>query len=62
MRIFVYPKDVSVITGFSEGHSRKMIRKIKQEKGKEKNDKVTYEELAEALKLSPEEIIKALKL
>lgn len=62
MRLFVFPKDVSIITGFSEGYSRKIIRKIKLENGKEKSDKVTYEELAEELKLSPQDVIRALKL
>lgn len=62
MRIFVFPKDVMVLTGYSEGYSRSIIRTIKKQNGKDSKDKVTYVELATRLKITTDEIIKALSL
>lgn len=62
MRIFVFTKDVMVITGCSESYSRKIIRNIKEEFGKEKQDRVSYQELPAYLKIPTEDVINALKL
>ena len=55
-RLFVYPKDIQVITGKSERYSRSCYKKIKEHYQKEEHHYVTVEELARYYGLSKEEV------
>ncbi|MCQ4035288.1 hypothetical protein [Kaistella montana] len=48
--------DVHVVTRYSLGHCRRIIRKIKDINHKLKHQKVTVEEVSDYLGLKPEEI------
>ena len=43
------PLDIHVVTNYSIGHCRRIIRRIKSEKNKQKHQKVTVEEVGEYL-------------
>lgn len=62
MRICIYPKDVATLLGYSEGHSRRVLRKIKKELQKEKKDKLSISEFCTYMKLSELEVCKSLNL
>ena len=43
-RIVIYPKDIAIITGKSERYGRMLLKKIKEQLGKEDHQVVTFEE------------------
>lgn len=55
-RIFVYPKDVQLITGRSEAYARRVISTIKKSLGKQKHQLVTYAEFCEFIGANPEDM------
>lgn len=55
-KIFMDAVDIHAITGYSMGHCRKIIRKIKETSGKLKHQKVTVEEVSKYLGVSPEQL------
>ncbi|TAJ04868.1 hypothetical protein DMA11_23740 [Marinilabiliaceae bacterium JC017] len=46
-RICIYPKDVQRITGKSEKSGRRLLKKIREQLGKEDHQFITTEEFAE---------------
>ena len=57
-RIFLYPKDLSILTGRTEKQARKTYETIKQSLGKQEHQKITIEEYATYEGIAVEEIIK----
>jgi len=55
-KIIMDAYDVHLLTKYSLGHCRRIIRKIKSQKNKLKHQKVTVEELGEYLGISPDTI------
>lgn len=49
-RIVIYPKDIQQITGRSERYGRRVIAKIKEQKGKQKEQLVTVKEFSEFIR------------
>ncbi len=45
-RIVIYPQDVALITGRSDRYGRMIIKRIKEELGKEDHQLVTIQEFA----------------
>lgn len=43
-RLCIYPKDVQCITGKSLRHARELLKKVKADLGKNKNDLLTFQE------------------
>ena len=62
MRILIYPKDVAILLGYSEGHARRIYRKIKNELQKEKKDKLSIVEFCNYMNLSELDVRKCLNL
>ncbi|OYU78864.1 MAG: hypothetical protein CFE23_16620 [Flavobacterium sp. BFFFF1] len=58
LRLCIHTKDVVVITGYSEGYSRRIIREIKAKYNKEPQHAVTISDLCEYLGLKEEEVRK----
>ncbi|MFD2697394.1 hypothetical protein ACFSQ0_05275 [Mesonia sediminis] len=48
-RIQVHPTDIQNITGFSLRHSQRILKRLKEMKGKSKNQIITTQELADYL-------------
>ena len=59
-RICIYPKDVQAITGRSLNFSRLLLREMRRELGKGKNDFITIEEFCRYKGISYEEVRKIL--
>ncbi|AZI23380.1 hypothetical protein EIH07_10195 [Chryseobacterium taklimakanense] len=59
-RICIYPKDVQAITGRSLNFSRLLLREMRKELGKGKNDFITIEEFCRYKGISYEEVRKIL--
>lgn len=59
-RICIYPKDVQAITGRSLNFSRLLLREMRRELGKGKNDFITIEEFCRYKRISYEEVKKIL--
>ncbi len=55
-RIFVYPKDVQMLTGKSERHCREIIKQIRLRNKKEKHQLITVSELCEYLGVHPDSV------
>lgn len=55
-KIIMDAYDVHLLTKYSLGYCRRIIRKIKSQKNKLKHQKVTVEELGEYLGISPDTI------
>ena len=55
-KLFLESCDVQKITQYSIGHCRKILRDIRAKKQKQKHQKVTVDEVADYLGLSPEDI------
>ena len=60
-KLFLDSTDLQVITRYSIGHCRKILRKIRVQNHKERHQKVTVEEVAEYLGLNSEEIHKVIR-
>lgn len=60
-RIVIYPKDIQQITGRSEWYGRRIIAKIKEQQGKEKEQLVTVKEFSEFIGILEEEVASFLK-
>lgn len=60
-KLFLDSTDLQMITKFSIGHCRRILRKIRQNSRKQKHQKVTIPEIAEYLGLNEDEIRNALK-
>ena len=56
-RIIIYSKDIQLLTGKTDRAARTMLKKIKSENGKGKNQVVTVKELCEYLGLSEEIVL-----
>ena len=57
-KIIMDPYDVHLVTNYSLGHCRRIIRKIKSEKNKLKHQKVTVEEAGAYLGINADDIRK----
>ena len=57
-KIIMDPYDVHLVTNYSRGHCRRIIRKIKSEKNKLKHQKVTVEEVGAYLGINADDIRK----
>ena len=53
-RLIIYPTDISLLTGRSVKHCRKIMVEIRQKKGKEEDQPVTVFDLAEYLGVDEE--------
>ncbi len=53
-RICIYPKDVQRITGKSEKSGRRLLKKIREQLGKDKHQFITTEEFASYTDIAPE--------
>lgn len=60
-RIVISPKEVAVLTGRSVVHARRLVRTIKKELGKSRNDMLTVEEFCCFTKLNAEEVRRAME-
>ncbi len=60
-RLAIYPKDIMVITGKGERHSRDILKQIKQKLKKEKHQVVTMLEFCDYIGISYDEIQNILK-
>lgn len=59
-KLFLDSFDMQVVTRYSIGHCRKILRKIRSLNRKQKHQKVTVEEAAEYLGISSAEIHKVI--
>jgi hypothetical protein len=50
-RVVVYPKDIMVVTGKSERHSRTLLKRMKQHYKKEEYQYITISELCQYMGL-----------
>jgi hypothetical protein len=55
-RISIHPKDVALLTGYSEGYSRRLIRKIKLFYNKLPHQMLCIKEFADYMDWNEEEI------
>lgn len=55
-RIFIYPKDVQILTGRSERHARNLLNQIKKNYNKQKHQPVTIFEFCEYLNIPTDKI------
>jgi len=55
-RLVIHTKDVMIVTGKSERYSRYLIKKIKEEIGKQEHQYLTIREFSEYLGLNPDEV------
>ena len=55
-RLVIHTKDVMIVTGKSERYSRYLIKKIKEEIGKQEHKYLTIREFSEYLGLNPDEV------
>lgn len=55
-RLVIHTKDVMIITGKSERYSRYLIKKIKEEIGKQEYQYLTIREFCDYLGLNPDEV------
>ncbi len=55
-RICIYPKDVQRLTGKSEKSGRRLLKKIREELGKEDHQFITTEEFAKYTGINKETI------
>lgn len=53
-RICIYPKDIQLITGKSERHSRNIIANIKKQLNKQKHQAVTIDEFCNYMGIQKE--------
>lgn len=60
MRVCIYPKDVAVIMGYSEGHSRRILRQIKKDLDKDLKSKVSISEFCDYMNLPYDDVSKSL--
>ncbi|WP_297983063.1 hypothetical protein [uncultured Chryseobacterium sp.] len=60
-KLFLDSHDLQVITNYSIGHCRKILRDIRSKKMKLKHQKVTVDEVADYLGLNPDEIRNAIE-
>jgi len=56
-RIIIYPKDIMIVTGKSERHSRDLLKKIKFHLNKKEYQYVSVQELSDYLGLKKEEVL-----
>lgn len=57
-KLIMNANDVQVVTDYSIGHCRRILRTIKARKNKQKHQKVTLEEVSEYLGIDAEKLIK----
>jgi len=55
-KLFIYPKDIMILTGKSERAARRLITEIKKVLKKEKHQMVTYDELCQYLGIEIEKL------
>lgn len=55
-RLFIYPKDIQIITGKGERYSRSCYKKIKDHYKKEDHHLITVEELANYYGIIPDNL------
>jgi len=60
-RVCIYPKDIQIITGKSERHSRNIINTIKTKLNKDKHQAVTIEEFSNYMGLKITDVEKLIK-
>ena len=61
-RIVIYPQDVALITGRSDRYGRMIIKRIKEELGKEDHQFVTIQEFAHYIGIEASEITAIISL
>ncbi|MBN2166740.1 MAG: hypothetical protein JW717_10720 [Marinilabiliaceae bacterium] len=59
-RVCIYPKDVQRITGKSEKSGQRLLKRIKEELGKEDHQFITTDEFSKYTGISKEIIVKYL--
>jgi ribosomal protein S3 len=59
-RIVIYTKDVQRITGKSDRHCRRILKRLRQELGKQKHHPITITEFCRYMKVDTAEIQKYL--
>lgn len=57
IRLMIYPKDVQAITGRSLSYSRMLLKGLRREMGKRKNELVTIQEFCAYANLNYEEVL-----
>jgi len=55
--ICIFPKDVQRVTGKSERYARMLLKKIKEQLGKQKHQLVTIEEFCNYIGVKPEQVM-----
>lgn len=58
LRLCIHTKDIVLITGYSEGYSRKIIRLIREKHNKQKQQAVTISEFCDFMGLRQEDVSK----
>ena len=61
IRLWIYPKDIMIITGRSDRYGRNLIKKIKEYFQKEQHQVVTVEEFCQYMGLQPDAVAKQLR-